>query len=134
MEPAPPSDPNTALRRLEELSNNMIRLSTEFRRVVDEARELCSRQVERMQRDREAAVLAARVEAQVAALQPDSASAADSTLQPAMDNENHKKVNKTNRFPFHHGFGMGSPSSILNQERCNKYILFFSVQIVIEKR
>lgn len=95
MEPAPPSDPNTALRRLEELSNNMIRLSTEFRRVVDEARELCARQVERMQRDREAAVLAARVEAQVAALQPDSASAADSTLQPAMDNENHKKVNKT---------------------------------------
>lgn len=92
MEPTPPSDPNVALRRLEEMSNNMMRLASEFRRVVDEARELCARQVERFSRDREAAVLAARVEAQVAALQPDSATTADSTLQPALDNDNHKKV------------------------------------------
>ncbi|XP_044732644.1 deformed epidermal autoregulatory factor 1 isoform X2 [Chrysoperla carnea] len=97
MEPTPPSDPNVALRRLEEMSNNMMRLASEFRRVVDEARELCVRQVERFSRDREAAVLAARVEAQVAALQPDSATTADSTLQPALDNDNHKKCANCNR-------------------------------------
>lgn len=53
-----------------------------------------SRQQERFQREKEAAVLAARVEAQVAALGTDS-NAGDSTLQQ-IDTDNQKKV-ETNR-------------------------------------
>lgn len=88
-----PCDPNLALRRLEELSANMVRLAGEFKRVVDEAKDLCARQVEKMQREKDSAVLAARVEAQVAALQPDaSGNLPDSTLQPSLDSEHQKKV------------------------------------------
>lgn len=86
------ADPGTALRRLDELSTSMTRLAAEFKRAVDEARELCGRQVERLQREKDSAVLAARVEAQVAALQPDTATN-DSTLQPSLDHEHQKKVN-----------------------------------------
>lgn len=93
MEQTTPSDPSTAFRRLDELSANMVRLAGEFKRVVEEAKDLCARQVERLQREKDAAVLAARVEAQVAALQPDAAgNLPDSTLQPSLDNEHQKKV------------------------------------------
>lgn len=92
------ADPSTALRRLEMLATDMARISGEFRKALDEARELCARQVERMQREKDSAVLAARVEAQVAALQPDSTGAtAENTLQPALDHENQKKCANCNR-------------------------------------
>lgn len=90
------ADPGTALRRLDELSTSMTRLAAEFKRAVDEARELCGRQVERLQREKDSAVLAARVEAQVAALQPDTATN-DSTLQPSLDHEHQKKCANCNR-------------------------------------
>lgn len=59
-------------------------------RGVEELKESVSRQQERFQREKEAAVLAARVEAQVAALGTDS-NAGDSTLQQ-IDTDNQKKV------------------------------------------
>lgn len=93
IEPNTPSDPTLALSKLEELSTNMIRIASEFKKAVDQAKELCARQVDRLQREKDSAVLAARVEAQVAALQPDgSGTLPDSTLQPALDNEHQKKV------------------------------------------
>lgn len=57
---------------------------------MEELKESMSRQQERFQREKEAAVLAARVEAQVAALGTDS-NAGDSTLQQ-IDTDNQKKV------------------------------------------
>lgn len=57
---------------------------------MEELKESVSRQQERFQREKEAAVLAARVEAQVAALGTDS-NAGDSTLQQ-IDTDNQKKV------------------------------------------
>lgn len=89
MEPVVNADPITLLKRLEDVSSQMTRLSGEFRKGVEELRESICKQSERFQREKDAAVLAARVEAQVAALQPD---AGDSTLQPALDNDNQKKV------------------------------------------
>lgn len=62
----------------------------EFQRGIEKLKDTISRQSDKLEREKEAAILAARVEAQVAALQPESNS--DSTLQPALDNENHKKV------------------------------------------
>lgn len=71
----------------------MIRLAGEFKRAVEQAKDLCARQVDRLQREKDSEVLAARVAAQVAALQPDGSGALpDSTLQPALDNEHQKKV------------------------------------------
>lgn len=89
MEPVVNADPLTLLKRLEDVSSQMTRLSGEFRKGVEELRESICKQSDRFQREKDAAVLAARVEAQVAALQPD---ATDSTLQPALDNDNQKKV------------------------------------------
>lgn len=83
------NDASAILKRLEETSAKMGRLAAGFRRGIEELKEAMSRQSEKHQRDKDAAVLAARVEAQVAALQPDGA--ADSTLQQ-LDNEHHKKV------------------------------------------
>lgn len=116
-------DPTTALRRLELLAADMTRLTGEFKRTLDEARELCTRQVERMQREKDSAVLAARVEAQVAALQPDSTGAGgDSTLQPALDHEQQKKVSFI-------------PKKNKIKSNCNLlYWIDFSVPIVIVKR
>lgn len=84
------SDPYVILKRLEETSGKITKLAGEFRRGVDELKDAICRQTEKFQREKDAAVLAARVEAQVAALQPDGNT--DSTLQPALDNEHHKKV------------------------------------------
>ncbi|KAK9881594.1 hypothetical protein WA026_016464 [Henosepilachna vigintioctopunctata] len=88
-------DPVISVRKLEEIANQIHRLSSEFRRGLDELRDTISRQNDKFQREKEAAVLAARVEAQVAVLQPDGTS--DSTLQPALDNENQKKCANCNR-------------------------------------
>lgn len=106
IEPNTPSDPTLALSKLEELSTNMIRIASEFKKAVDQAKELCARQVDRLQREKDSAVLAARVEAQVAALQPDgSGTLPDSTLQPALDNEHQKKVRyNTKVFVFKNSF------------------------------
>lgn len=90
MEPVVNSDPAASLKRLEDIACQITRLAGDFRKGVDELRETISRQTEKFQREKDAAVLAARVEAQVAALQPDGSS--DSTLQPALD-DNQKKVN-----------------------------------------
>lgn len=90
MEPISNVDPATALKRLEEIASSITRLAGEFRRGIEEVKDMMSRQSEKFQRDKDAAVLAARVEAQVAALQPDGTT--DSTLQPALDNEHQKKV------------------------------------------
>lgn len=83
-------DPVLSLRKLEDIANQINRLSAEFRRGLDELKETINRQNDKYQRDKEAAILAARVEAQVAALQSDGT--ADTILQPSLDNENHKKV------------------------------------------
>lgn len=89
MEPLSNADPSAALKRLEDIAASVCRLMGEFRRGIEEVKENINRQTEKFQRDKEAAVLAARVEAQVAALQPD---AGDSTLQPSLDGEHQKKV------------------------------------------
>lgn len=91
MDPVPGNvDHGTTLKRLEDIACNISRMSGEFRRGIEELKEAWKMQAEKSQRDKEAAVLAARVEAQVAALQPEGNS--DSTLQPALDNEHQKKV------------------------------------------
>lgn len=83
---------------------------------MEELKESLNRQQERFQREKEAAVLAARVEAQVAAL-GNEGNAGDSTLQQ-IDTDNQKKV-KTN----------------LNRHLSGvlTYILFHSAPIVTEK-
>lgn len=83
-------DTHTQIKRLEEIALQINRLALEFRRGLEDLKENVNRQSEKFQREKDTAVLAARVEAQVAALQPEGTT--DSTLQPAMDNENHKKV------------------------------------------
>lgn len=75
---------------MEEIAHQINRLSVDFRRGIEELKDSINRQNENFKREKEAAILATRVEAQVAALQNDSNN--DSTLQPALDNENHKKV------------------------------------------
>ncbi|XP_045464816.1 deformed epidermal autoregulatory factor 1 [Harmonia axyridis] len=88
-------DPVLSLRKLEDIANQINRLSSEFRRGLDELKETINRQNDKFQRDKEEAILAARVEAQVAVLQPDGTT--DSILQPSIDNENHKKCANCNR-------------------------------------
>lgn len=83
-------EPATVIKKLEEIASNITRLSGEFRRGVEELKDTMHRQAERFNRDKESAVLAARVEAQVAALQTDGNT--DSTLQPSLDSEPQKKV------------------------------------------
>lgn len=95
IEPIGNGDPAVALKRLEEIASSISRLAGEFRRGIEEVKEMIIRQGEKFQRDKEAAVLAARVEAQVAALQPDGAT--DSTLQPALEGEPQKKVSVNDR-------------------------------------
>lgn len=90
MEPVSNADPTVILKRLEDIAANINRLAGEFRRGIEEVRDAWKSQSDKFQREKDAAVLAARVEAQVAALQPDGNS--DSTLQPALDNEHQKKV------------------------------------------
>lgn len=75
---------------MEEIAHQINRLSIDFRRGIEELKDSINRQNENFKREKDAAILAARVEAQVAALQNDGNN--DSTLQPALDNENHKKV------------------------------------------
>ncbi|KAK5643024.1 hypothetical protein RI129_009191 [Pyrocoelia pectoralis] len=95
MEPVGSVDPTVVLKRLEEIATNINRQASEFRRGIEEVREAWKNQTDKFQREKDAAVLAARVEAQVAALQPDGNS--DSTLQPALDNEHQKKCANCNR-------------------------------------
>ncbi|XP_018324728.1 deformed epidermal autoregulatory factor 1 [Agrilus planipennis] len=87
------SDPLAALKKLEEIAANVTKLTSEFRRGIEEVKVMIERQAEKFQREKDAAVLAARVEAQVAALQPEP----DSTLQPSLDNEHQKKCANCNR-------------------------------------
>ncbi|KAJ8973074.1 hypothetical protein NQ317_002290 [Molorchus minor] len=95
MEPLGNVDPSAHLKRLDDIACQINRLAIDFRRGVEELRETIGRQTEKFQREKDAAILAARVEAQVAALQPDGN--ADSTLQPALDNDNQKKCANCNR-------------------------------------
>lgn len=95
MEPVGSVDPTVVLKRLEEIATNINRQASEFRRGIEEVRDAWKNQTDKFQREKDAAVLAARVEAQVAALQPDGNS--DSTLQPALDNEHQKKCANCNR-------------------------------------
>ncbi|CAG9856068.1 unnamed protein product [Phyllotreta striolata] len=88
-------DPQQQIKRLEDIALQINRLALEFRRGLDDLKENVSRQSEKFQREKDAAILAARVEAQVAALQPEGGS--DSTLQPSVDGENHKKCANCNR-------------------------------------
>ncbi|XP_066254445.1 deformed epidermal autoregulatory factor 1 isoform X1 [Euwallacea similis] len=95
METVVTSDPAGCIKKLEDISNQITRLSGEYRRGIEELKEVISRQQERFQRERESAVLAARVEAQVAALGSDGNNA-DSTLQQ-IDTDNQKKCANCNR-------------------------------------
>lgn len=110
MEPAITADPTAYVKKLEEISHQMTRLSGEYRRyffrfifraqmesgfillfrVLDDLRESVTRQQEKFQKEKDSAVLAARVEAQVAALGTDGNNT-DSTLQQ-IDTDNQKKV------------------------------------------
>lgn len=93
MDPVVSSDPGPHLKKLDEIASQITRLSAEFRRGVEELKESMTRQQEKMQREKDAAILAARVEAQVAALGPDGN---DSTLQQ-IDTDNQKKCANCNR-------------------------------------
>ncbi|KAL1517679.1 hypothetical protein ABEB36_001414 [Hypothenemus hampei] len=95
MEPVVTSDPTIYLKKLEEISNQISRLSGEYRKSLEELKESMNRQQERFQREKESAVLAARVEAQVAALGSEGSNG-DSTLQQ-IDNDNQKKCANCNR-------------------------------------
>lgn len=90
MDPTSNTDPMVALKKLEEVCAMVGRTFGDMRRGIEEVKEIIMRQSEKFQREKDSAVLAARVEAQVAALQPDSNT--DSTLQPALDSEHQKKV------------------------------------------
>ncbi|XP_023014021.1 deformed epidermal autoregulatory factor 1 [Leptinotarsa decemlineata] len=94
IEPMGSVDPQCQIKRLEDIAVQMNRLAMDFRRGLEELKDNMSRQNDKFQREKEAAILAARVEAQVAALQPEGN---DSTLQPAMDNDNQKKCANCNR-------------------------------------
>ncbi|XP_030759873.1 deformed epidermal autoregulatory factor 1 [Sitophilus oryzae] len=87
------ADPAAQLKKLEEISVQISRLSNDFRRGVEELRETITRQQEKTEREKEAAILAARVEAQVAALGPENT---DPTLQQ-IDTDNQKKCANCNR-------------------------------------
>ncbi|CAG9816126.1 unnamed protein product [Phaedon cochleariae] len=95
IEPVGPVDPHFQIKRLEDIAMEINKLAQEFRRGLTELKDTVSRQTDKFQREKDAAVLAARVEAQVAALQPENHS--DSTLQPALDNDNQKKCANCNR-------------------------------------
>lgn len=84
------SDPMAILKKLDNVATSVNRLAGEFKRGIEELKTAIIRQNEKFQREKDAAVLAARVEAQVAALQPDGST--DSTLQPSLENETQKKV------------------------------------------
>ncbi|XP_050311795.1 deformed epidermal autoregulatory factor 1 [Anthonomus grandis grandis] len=94
MEPIVSSDPAVYVKKLEEISSQITRLGAEYRRTVEELKESVGRQQEKFQREKEAAILAARVEAQVAALGSDNNG--DSTLQQ-IDTDNHKKCANCDR-------------------------------------
>ncbi|CAH1989038.1 unnamed protein product [Acanthoscelides obtectus] len=95
IEPVPAIDPLIHLKRLEDMACQINRLAMDFRRGVDDLREILTKQNDKFQREKDAAILAARVEAQVAALQPEAAT--DSTLQPALDSDSIKKCANCNR-------------------------------------
>ncbi|XP_019760734.1 deformed epidermal autoregulatory factor 1 isoform X2 [Dendroctonus ponderosae] len=95
MEPAVTTDPTVYVKKLEEISHQITRLSGEYRRVLDDLRESVTRQQEKFQKEKDSAVLAARVEAQVAALGTDGNNT-DSTLQQ-IDTDNQKKCANCNR-------------------------------------
>ncbi|KAG5863768.1 Deformed epidermal autoregulatory factor 1, partial [Gonioctena quinquepunctata] len=94
IEPMGSVDTQSQIKRLEDIALQINRLAMDFRRGLEELKDNINRQQDKFQREKEAAILAARVEAQVAALQPE---ANDSTLQPAMDNDNQKKCANCNR-------------------------------------
>ncbi|KAF7270928.1 deformed epidermal autoregulatory factor 1 isoform X2 [Rhynchophorus ferrugineus] len=94
IEPVVSTEPLVQLKRLEDIALQISRLSSDFRRGVDELRDNLNRQQEKFQREKDAAILAARVEAQVAALGPDGNG--DSTLQQ-IDTDNQKKCANCNR-------------------------------------
>nr|CAH7749059.1 unnamed protein product [Callosobruchus chinensis] len=95
IEPVPAIDPMIQLKRLEDMACQINRLALDFRRGVDDLRETLSKQNDKFQREKDAAILAARVEAQVAALQPEAAN--DSTLQPTLDGDSIRKCANCNR-------------------------------------
>lgn len=55
------AEANVPLDRLKTLCAQMVKATNEFRRCINEARDCHARQIERMQRERDAALLAARV-------------------------------------------------------------------------
>lgn len=83
-------DPQMQMKKLEEIAFQMNRLALDFMRGIEVLKDTINKQNDKLQREKDAAILAARVEAQVAALQPDSNN--DSTLQPSLDSDNQKKV------------------------------------------
>ncbi|XP_022911844.1 deformed epidermal autoregulatory factor 1 [Onthophagus taurus] len=89
------SDPVVTLKRLENIALSVCRMMSELKKGIEDVKENVNRQKERFQREKDVAVVAARVEAQVAALQPDNN--ADSTLQPSLDNDHVKKCANCNR-------------------------------------
>ncbi|CAG9763190.1 unnamed protein product [Ceutorhynchus assimilis] len=94
MEPIAVLDPGVYIKKLEEISNQINRLSGEYKRCVDDLKESVMRQQEKHEREKESAILAARVEAQVAAL--GSEGNGDPTLQQ-LDTDNQKKCANCNR-------------------------------------
>ena len=59
------AEANIPLDRLKTLCAQMTKATNEFRRCLNEAKELHARQIDRLQRERDAAILAARVHGEV---------------------------------------------------------------------
>lgn len=57
------------LKRLEDIGQNLSRLSSEFKQCVEDVRLVSTRQLERLEQERASAILAASVDAQVEAEQ-----------------------------------------------------------------
>ncbi|XP_066991907.1 deformed epidermal autoregulatory factor 1 [Anabrus simplex] len=57
---------NDSFKKLEEMAGKMLKLAYQFRRTLEEVREQCQREVNELREAKEQAVLAARVETQVA--------------------------------------------------------------------
>lgn len=85
-------DPMQSFKKLENLSTTLMQLSNEIRKCVNSSRDYFFKTIRQLESERDAALIANRVENQVTILQ-----SGDECLQPAVDNENQKKCANCNR-------------------------------------
>ncbi|KAK7861971.1 hypothetical protein R5R35_013535 [Gryllus longicercus] len=93
-------------KKLEEMAGRMLKLAYQFRRTVEDVRDQCQREVNQLKESKEQAVLAARVETQVACSRSDTlpVQVVDPIetvgLQPTSDGSESKKCANCNREAF----------------------------------